>query len=263
MGEGAAATDTPEDLGAIPPGEYTNINLPPATQPQAPVPPPVASPSPTAALRPADPVAQVREAASGIGLDEANPFRILIDAAIQGTRITPADWDAAERAAMLGRLLREMLEGYRRLLDIRKSTKFALGIERTTFDFGGNNALKYGDSYADIMRNILEPDPRVMKPADISAREVSDDLVEFVGRLIQSVYQMKGLASQVLSELDPAQIEKDLATANSEAGWFSPRKKTWEAYREKFEQLQEMIDFADDLKNVMEGGGAHDLGRGE
>jgi len=197
---------------------------PASDPPAAPTRPPVAAPSPPPAAggqaRPATREELWAAFSEGAGVGLAPP---------QG--LTP------ELMHLIGTLLRQSMEGTRRLVAARAATKQELRAEVTIVQSRHNNPLKFAPDGQAALEQLLQPPLRGFLPAADAVADVMDDLL---GHAIGTMAGTRAALDGVLARFTPDQLEAKLV-GRSMLDTLVPmnrRAKLWELYLQHFDKVR-------------------------
>lgn len=265
VAEGAAFNHTPDVAGA-----YT----PPRVMPDLPVPETIPAarlrtamqgqdagllhtlppaPAARAPARPADeppplarsPAAQLPAPVAGQPATREELWAAFSEGA--GVALEPPQGLTPELMRLIGTLLRQSMEGTRRLVAARAATKQELRAEVTIVQSRHNNPLKFAPDGQAALEQLLQPPLRGFLPAAEAVADVMDDLL---GHAIGTMAGTRAALDGVLARFAPDQLEAKLV-GRSMLDTLVPmnrRAKLWELYLQHFDKVR--AEAQDDFHNL-------------
>jgi FHA domain-containing protein len=216
--------------------------LPPVTaaarapaRPASDVPPPA----------PARPAAQPPAAAPGQPATHEELWAAFSEGA--GVALEPPQGLTPELMRLIGTLLRQSMEGTRRLVAARAATKQELRAEVTIVQSRHNNPLKFAPDGQAALEQLLQPPLRGFLPAAEAVADVMDDLL---GHAIGTMAGTRAALDGVLARFVPDQLEAKLV-GRSMLDTLVPmnrRAKLWELYLQHFDKVR--AEAQDDFHNL-------------
>lgn len=241
--EGAAFDHTPDLAGAYtPPRVMPDLPISetiPAAR--APVRPAIDPPPPPVRL----PAAQPPAAAPGQPDTREELWAAFCDGA--GVALEPPQGLTPELMRLIGTLLRQSMEGTRRLVAARAATKQELRAEVTIVQSRHNNPLKFAPDGQAALEQLLQPPLRGFLPAADAVADVMDDLL---GHAIGTMAGTRAALDGVLARFAPDQLEAKLV-GRSMLDTLVPmnrRAKLWELYLQHFDKVR--AEAQDDFHNL-------------
>jgi type VI secretion system FHA domain protein len=226
---GTAATPPERAVGMehIPP-ESVVFEAPPGGTPKS---PPGMTKEPPARTTPETTPAATDTA---LALDQAlTAFLAGLGISNDELRITAQSAPAFLRHA--GGLLREMTQGYKRILTTRTSLKSELRVEVTTIQATENNPLKFSVDVNDALAKLLLPDKPGYLPPLEAVREASDDIQAHQMAILAG---MREALHTLVSRFDPSALEAHFSERSFIDSMVSGSRKArcWELFKELYEQ---------------------------
>ncbi len=207
--------------------------LPPAAPARAPARPAADPPSPP-----------VRPPAAALPAPAAGPARPTTHEELwaafsegAGVALAPPQGLTPELMHLIGSLLRESMEGTRRLVAARAATKQELRAEVTIVQSRHNNPLKFAPDGQAALEQLLQPPLRGFLPAADAVADVMDDLL---GHAIGTMAGTRAALDGVLARFAPDQLEAKLV-GRSMLDTLVPmnrRAKLWELYLQHFDKVR-------------------------
>uniref|UniRef100_UPI0013B3BF6B type VI secretion system-associated FHA domain protein TagH n=1 Tax=Azospirillum brasilense TaxID=192 RepID=UPI0013B3BF6B len=198
----------------------------PGRRPEAPLPPPSATPSPSAA-------------------EGALLAAFLEGAGLPPTALSGTDPAAAMRAA--GCIYRQMVEGLAGLLAVRASLKNEFRIDRTIIGARNNNPLKFAVDPASTAQQLLEPPRPGFLRGEDAVREGFRDIQQH--ELATSV-GMHSALSALLRRFDPTTLKERLDRQSLLASILpaARRARYWELYEDLHKEI--VAEAEDDFQSL-------------
>lgn len=173
----------------------------------------------------------------------------LVAALKEGINVPDFDVDPEEAAIIVeivGRVVRESVEGVRRVLIARNEIKDTFRLPVTRLQKVENNPLKFSVSVEDALMKLLQPKPKGYLPPVESVREVFRDLEIHE---IAVITGMRAALERILSRFEPDELERRLESHFLDNLVPATRKaKLWELFTEHYEEIhREAKDAFDQL----------------
>ncbi|HKW83171.1 MAG TPA: type VI secretion system-associated FHA domain protein TagH, partial [Burkholderiaceae bacterium] len=251
---GAGSADPP--AGATPLPAPTSPDIPPT----APAPPPAAPVEPKAS--PALPVLD-HPATMPAVRPLAAPLPVTMTGvpaeAVEGDPLWAAFCDGAgiradlpqalnaDQMRMLGKVLREAVEGTLRLMAVRATAKTELRAAVTTIRARNNNPLKFSPNAQAALEQLVQPPLRGFMAGPLAMQDAMHDLV---GHSIGTIAGMRAALAGVLGRFEPGELERKLV-GKSVIDSLLPmnrKAKLWDLYLQHFGSISE--DARDDFHNL-------------
>ena len=142
--------------------------------------------------------------------------------------------------ARMGEVMRMMIEGLRDILMTRQSIKSEFRIERTMLQVGGNNPLKFSLSGDAAIESMVKPTPKGYLTAQDATSEALNDIK---AHEVAMVTGMEAALKGVLNRLDPAVLEKTIASDGGLSGVLKSKKaRYWEIYESKYAEISDQAE---------------------
>jgi FHA domain-containing protein len=154
-----------------------------------------------------------------------------------GVALAPPQGLTPELMHLIGTLLRQSMEGTRRLVAARAATKQELRAEVTIVQSRQNNPLKFAPDGQAALEQLLQPPLRGFLPAADAVADVMDDLL---GHAIGTMAGTRAALDGVLARFAPDQLEAKLV-GRSMLDTLVPmnrRAKLWELYLQHFDRVR-------------------------
>jgi FHA domain-containing protein len=151
--------------------------------------------------------------------------------------LAPPQGLTPELMHLIGTLLRQSMEGTRRLVAARAATKQELRAEVTIVQSRHNNPLKFAPDGQAALEQLLQPPLRGFLPAPEAVADVMDDLL---GHAIGTMAGTRAALDGVLARFAPDQLETKLV-GRSVLDTLVPmnrRAKLWELYLQHFDKVR-------------------------
>lgn len=164
-----------------------------------------------------------------------------------GVALEPPQGLTPELMRLIGTLLRQSMEGTRRLVAARAATKQELRAEVTIVQSRHNNPLKFAPDGQAALEQLLQPPLRGFLPAADAVADVMDDLL---GHAIGTMAGTRAALDGVLARFAPDQLEAKLV-GRSMLDTLVPmnrRAKLWELYLQHFDKVR--AEAQDDFHNL-------------
>jgi type VI secretion system FHA domain protein len=210
---------------AAPGGAWANANPTTPTQPPPPPPPaaaktaPTPSPSPPSAPAPdtgALSAALVQAFASAAGLKPG-----------QVADLSPALLDRA------GQLFRKLVAGLVVMVEARARAKSQMGAESTSFEFDGNNPIKFARTPEEAIAQLLNPPARGFMEA---GRAIEDSYFDLQSHQMATLKAMQGALKATLDRFSPTAIRQRADSGGMLAKILPAARDAalWQAYEKEF-----------------------------
>ena len=209
----------------------------PSEAPKAPPPPPEEK-----AQRPPVPAANDPKPARATTEPGSSSVDELFDAFLEGLGITPAELHpSVNRPAMMltaGHVLREFVEGVVSLLAARSNLKNAFRLDQTTVMPRYNNPMKFSESPADLIKQLLVGDEGDYLGAKDAVHEACHDLLNHQNAFLDA---MNSAFIEFADRFAPEELEDgfDRAMSGSRLFSFMNKSKYWDLYRDLYPILTE------------------------
>jgi len=144
----------------------------------------------------------------------------------------------AEQMRVMGRLLRQAIEGTLRLMAVRAAAKQELRAQVTTIQAKNNNPLRFSADPAAALTQLLQPPLRGFMAGPDAVRDAMDDLL---GHSIGTMTGMRAALQGMLARFEPSQLESRLAS-HAVIDALVPmhrRAKMWELYLQHYERVHD------------------------
>lgn len=154
-----------------------------------------------------------------------------------GVALAPPQGLTPELMHLIGTLLRQSMEGTRRLVAARAATKQELRADVTIVQSRHNNPLKFAPDGQAALEQLLQPPLRGFLPAAEAVADVMDDLL---GHAIGTMAGTRAALDGVLARFAPDQLETKLV-GRSMLDTLVPmnrRAKLWELYLQHFDKVR-------------------------
>lgn len=205
---------------------------PPAPPPSAPASmPPAQRPVTRAAVAPPAPVGG---ASSGAGRSLFDWDGFLRASGVDPARVPP------ETAAVLGSVLRSVVQGLIEVLRARSEIKTEFRMPVTQVKVSENNPLKFAANAEDALGNLLGR----RNPAYLAPKEAFDDALDDVR--FHQLAMLAGVRAgfdNLMNRFDPAQLQETFERQGKRGGLFGNNKVTyWDRYAERYEEMTQDRD---------------------
>lgn len=217
------------DRSKLQPPEPTPQRAAPPPPPQPPPQPRVAQPQRAApAPRPAAPAPAVSSGGSaGRSLFDWEGF-------LRATGVDPARVPP-ETAAVLGNILRSVVQGLIEVLRARTEIKTEFRMPVTQVKVSENNPLKFAANAEDALGNLLgRRNPAYLAPQEAFADALND--VRF--HQLAMLAGVRAGFDNLMNRFDPAQLQEAFERQGKRGGLFGGGKVSyWERYTERYEEM--------------------------
>jgi type VI secretion system FHA domain protein len=179
----------------------------PAAQPTTPPPAPAASAPAAAASIAPPPVAPAPAAASPSAATPAATNDQLLAVLVEAAGLAPRDVTIAAPDAMkrAGMLLRRLIAGLVVMVEARARAKSQMGAEATSFEFDGNNPLKFARTPEQAIAQLLNPPQRGFMDTD---RAIEDAFYDLQSHQMATLKAMQGALRATLARFSPTAIKQ-------------------------------------------------------
>jgi FHA domain-containing protein len=185
---------------------------------------------------PAQPAVAVRPAERASAPATADPlWAAFCEGA--GVRVDLPQGLNADQMRIVGRLLREAVDGTLRLVAIRATAKQELRAQVTMIRSRNNNPLKFSPDGQLATEQLLQPPLRGFMSGPVAMRDAMHDLV---GHSIGTMAGMHAALAGVLQRFEPQQLETKL-TSKSVMDSVLPmnrKAKLWDLYLQHFDAIR-------------------------
>lgn len=236
----------PNDTAASPPGG--DEPPPPLITPVIPEDAPIAGDSsgsahpktPPEGARPAPPSAAstvpVAQGATRASDEAARAF--LKTAGAGGLDIS--DDELVATLSRMGHVMRILIKGIREVLMTRTSMKSEFRIQQTMIGAGGNNPLKFSISPEQAVEAMVKPSTTGYLDAIEAAEQALNDIK---AHEIAVVTGMEAALKDVLRQLSPAELEKQMQDSGGIGGLLKGRKaRYWEVYEKMYAEISDRAE---------------------
>ncbi len=154
-----------------------------------------------------------------------------------GVNFTPPQGLNPELMRVIGKLLRQAIDGSIKLVAARAATKQELRAEVTVIQSKGNNPLKFSPDAQSAMEQLLQPPLRGFMAGPDAVADAMDDLL---GHTIGTMVGTRAALEGVLKRFEPEQLEAKLV-GRSVMDSLLPmnrRAKLWELYLQHYESVR-------------------------
>jgi FHA domain-containing protein len=154
-----------------------------------------------------------------------------------GVNFTPPQGLNPDLMRVIGRLLRNAIDGSVKLVAARAATKQELRAEVTVIQSKGNNPLKFSPDAESALEQLLQPPLRGFMPGPEAVADAMDDLL---GHTIGTMVGTRAALEGVLQRFEPTQLESKLA-GRSVMDSLLPmnrRAKLWELYLQHYDSVR-------------------------
>ncbi|MEY2842566.1 MAG: hypothetical protein RI920_603 [Pseudomonadota bacterium] len=154
-----------------------------------------------------------------------------------GVNFTPPQGLNPELMRVIGKLLRQAIDGSLKLVAARAATKQELRAEVTVIQSKGNNPLKFSPDVQSAMEQLLQPPLRGFMAGPDAVSDAMDDLL---GHTIGTMVGTRAALEGVLKRFEPEQLEAKLV-GRSVMDSLLPmnrRAKLWELYLQHYESVR-------------------------
>ncbi len=203
--------------------------------PASPAPPPAEKPAPMPAANDAKQARQKNQSVA-VSADD------LFDSFLDGLGITRAELHpAVNRPEMMltaGQVLREFVEGTIALLAARANLKNAFRLDQTTVLPRHNNPLKFSESPADLIKQLLVGDEGDYLGAKDAVKEACNDLLNHQNAFLDA---MNSAFIEFADRFEPDELEQgfDRAMSGGKLFSFMNKSKYWDLYRDLYPIMTE------------------------
>jgi type VI secretion system protein ImpI len=177
------------------------------------------------------PQAPVQRAASPSSTTATSPFdwdAFLKAAGVDASRVPP------ETAAVMGDILRSVVQGLIEVLRARSEIKTEFRMPVTQVKVSENNPLKFAANADDAMGNLLGR----RNPAYLPPQEAFEDALNDVR--FHQLAMLAGVRAgfeHLMTRFDPAQLQETFDRQGKRGGLFSGKGNYWERYAERYQEL--------------------------
>jgi FHA domain-containing protein len=153
----------------------------------------------------------------------------------------------ADQMRMLGKVLREAIEGTLRLMAVRSTAKTELRAAVTTIRARNNNPLKFSPNAQAALEQLLQPPLRGFMTGPLAMQDAMHDLV---GHSIGTMAGMRAALAGVLSRFEPSELERKLVGKSVMDSLLPMNRKAklWDLYLQHFSSIRD--DAQDDFHNL-------------
>lgn len=150
----------------------------------------------------------------------------------------PAGASAEERMRLIGRVLRNAVDGTLQLMAVRASTKSEMRAAVTQIQARSNNPLKFAPDGAAGIEQLVQPAARGFLEGPAAMQDAMFDLV---GHSIGSVQGMRAALEGMLDRFDPAELEAKLGAGRLLDSLLPMNRKArlWELYLQHYRAIRE------------------------
>jgi len=221
----AGADPFAEDVDALPLPED-----PAPSQRPTPTPTPTTAPDPS----PGATAAHLTPSAAS----DAAARAFLRTAGVDALAVPDADLEAT--LARLGHVLRIFVKGLREILMTRTSIKSEFRIQQTVIGSGGNNPLKFSISPEQAMEAMVRPTTTgYLDPVEAAEQALRD----IKAHEIAMMTGMEAALKDVLRQLSPAELEKQMDRGGGLGGLLKGRKaRYWEVYEKMYAEISDRAE---------------------
>ena len=200
---------------------------PPVQPPRAPAMPAAGARSPVADR--AVPQAPASRASATTSTGSSFDWDAFLRAAgVDAARVPP------ETAAILGNILRGVVQGLIEVLRARSEIKTEFRMPVTQVKVSENNPLKFAANAEDALGNLLGR----RNPAYLPPQEAFEDALNDVR--FHQVAMLAGVRAgfeNLMSRFDPAQLQETFDRQGKRGGLFSGKGNYWERYAERYQEM--------------------------
>ena len=154
-------------------------------------------------------------------------------AGLTHTTIRPEDTITFMNTA--GRVLHELTQGYREVLDARASLKGEFRLGMTTLRPAKNNPLKFSIDVEDALTKLLLPPPKGYLPPLDAIHEATDDLQAHQMALLAG---LRAALGSLVALFDPNTLEENFQKSSAVDNLLPALKKAkyWEMFKSRYKQ---------------------------
>jgi type VI secretion system FHA domain protein len=154
-----------------------------------------------------------------------------------GVNFTPPQGLNPDLMRVIGRLLRNAVDGSVKLVAARAATKQELRAEVTVIQAKGNNPLKFSPDTESALEQLLQPPLRGFMPGPDAVADAMDDLL---GHTIGTMVGTRAALEGVLKRFEPEQLEAKLSGRSMMDSLLpmNRRAKLWELYLQHYESVR-------------------------
>ena len=214
---------------------------------QPPLPPVLDHPATTPAIRPlAAPVpATMTDVPAGASTEVDPLWAAFCEGA--GIRVDLPQGLNPDQMRMIGKVLREAIEGALRLMAVRSTAKTELRAAVTTIRARNNNPLKFSPNAQAALEQLLQPPLRGFMAGPLAMQDAMHDLV---GHSIGTMAGMRAALAGVLARFEPGELESKLEGKSVMDSLLPMNRKAklWDLYLQHFGSIRD--DAQDDFHNL-------------
>jgi len=162
----------------------------------------------------------------------------MLNAFLDGAGITHTSLKPEETARFMytaGRVLRELTQGFKQVLDARTNLKGEFRLGLTTLRPAKNNPLKFSIDIEDALIKLLLPPPKGYLPPVEAIHEATDDLQAHQMAMLAG---LRAALSSLVALFDPDELEKNFQKASAVDNLLPGIKKAkfWEMFKSRYKQ---------------------------
>jgi FHA domain-containing protein len=154
-----------------------------------------------------------------------------------GIRLPLPAGQGVQQMQIIGRVLREAVEGTLKLMALRTSEKQALRAAVTIIHARNNNPLKFAPDAQLAMEQLMQPPLRGFMPAPAAMQDAMHDLM---GHGVGTMAGMRAALAAVLQRFEPRQLESRMAEHSMLDSLLPMNRKArlWDLFLQHFEAIR-------------------------
>ncbi|TDL85194.1 type VI secretion system-associated FHA domain protein TagH [Meridianimarinicoccus aquatilis] len=157
-----------------------------------------------------------------------------------GEGLNLSDEDLIPTLSRMGHVMRILVKGLREVLMTRTSIKSEFRIQQTVIGSGGNNPLKFSVSPEQALEAMIKPPATgYLDPVDAAEQALKD----IKAHEIAMMTGMEAALKDVLRQLSPDELEKQMQTSGGLGGLLKGRKaRYWEVYEKMYAEISDRAE---------------------
>lgn len=157
-----------------------------------------------------------------------------------GEGLNLSEEDLIPTLSRMGHVMRILVKGLREVLMTRTSIKSEFRIQQTVIGSGGNNPLKFSVSPEQALEAMIKPPATgYLDPVDAAEQALQD----IKAHEIAMMTGMEAALKDVLRQLSPDELEKQMQTSGGLGGLLKGRKaRYWEVYEKMYAEISDRAE---------------------